>query len=297
MLAPKYWASWIAVLMMASTALIPNRARRMIAKGCVPILRKVGKKPKRITHANLKACFPNMPESERDKIIDAMIFNFLRVGLGMGALACHRRKDIESAININGIEHIERARDQGKPIVFLVPHLIGIEFAGARLSALGLPMMGMVKHHKNPVFNWFTCKQRRRWGGTVYHRDAGLRTLVQGLRRGECFLYLPDQDHGPEKSVFAPFFATHKATLPVIGRLARCGNAVVLPLAIDIAPNEAKMQLNVSAPLELPESMTKQEEAELLNQEMERIIAAHPCQYMWFLKVLQTRQEGESRLY
>ncbi|WP_051216080.1 lauroyl-Kdo(2)-lipid IV(A) myristoyltransferase [Ferrimonas futtsuensis] len=297
MLSPKYWPSWLAVGMMVLLAYLPHRVRYWMARGLARVIRPFCKKPFRIARANLGACFPDMSEAETEAILKKMMFNFSLVGLSMGVLAVKSRKHLEKHIAIKGLEHIERARDQGKPIVFLVPHLWGIEYAGARLSSWGLPMMGMVKHHKNPVFNWLSVRQRCRFGGTVYHRDAGLRTLVQGLRRGESFFYLPDQDHGPEKSIFADFFATQKATLPVIGRLANCGGATVLPLTIGIDKERGNMTMEVFEALDLGTKLSKEAEASLLNHQLERLIGAHPEQYMWFLKVLHTRPEGAKLLY
>ncbi|WP_028114693.1 lauroyl-Kdo(2)-lipid IV(A) myristoyltransferase [Ferrimonas kyonanensis] len=297
MLAPRYWPSWLAVALMCLFAFVPHSVRHWLAKGLTPLVKPFCKKPIRIARVNLKACFPHMSEADTVRIIDNMIYSFVSVGMGMGILAFRSRKVLEKRIQIQGLEHIEAARAAGKPIVFLVPHLWGIEYAGARLSSWGLPMMGMVKHHRNPVFNWFSCRQRCRFGGTVYHRDAGLRTLVQGLRRGESFFYLPDQDHGAAKSIFADFFATSKATLPVIGRLANCGGAEVLPLTVGIDQRRGQMTVEVFEALDLTQTCCKEEEAVLLNQQLERLIACHPEQYMWFLKVLKTRPEGEARWY
>ena len=41
----------------------------------------------------------------------------------------------------------------------------------------------------------------------------------------------------------------------------------------------------------------KENEAIALNKAVEQVILAYPEQYMWFLKVLKTRPEGEESIY
>lgn len=56
------------------------------------------------------------------------------------------------------------------------------------------------------------------------------KTIYSVSTPGYWGYYLPDQDHGPEYSEFADFFATYKATLPIIGRLMNISQAMIIPL-------------------------------------------------------------------
>ncbi|MBY5991844.1 lauroyl-Kdo(2)-lipid IV(A) myristoyltransferase [Ferrimonas balearica] len=294
MLHPRCWGAWIAIGALVVLAYTPIRLRHWVAKATVPLFRPLLKKPTRIAKANLAACYPDMPAVERAALLDELFYTFLMVGMGMGTLAVRDKDYLASKIRFSGMEHVKAAQAQGKPVVFLVPHMFGIEYAGAALSMAGLPMLGMVKHHRNPVFNWLACRQRARFGGKLFHRNAGLTAVIRELKQGYSFFYLPDQDHGADKSEFAPFFATQKATLPVISRIAHCADAVVLPLTVGL--EKMAIEVSIDAPLVL-ERVDKPTEARLLNEQMERLIDRHRGQYMWFLKVLKTRPEGEGRLY
>ena len=67
------------------------------------------------------------------------------------------------------------------------------------------------------------------------------------------FYYLPDEDHGRAESVFTDFYATQKATLPIIGRLAKLGRAVVIPFYTSYNEKTAKYDITFHAPLtEIP---------------------------------------------
>jgi lauroyl-KDO2-lipid IV(A) myristoyltransferase len=155
----------------------------------------------------------------------------------------------------------------------------------------------MAKAHRNELFNWFNNRMRSSQGGNIYMREAGIRALLAELKQGNSFFYLPDEDLGPEQSVFAPFLGTVKATLPVVGRLAQAGNAQVMPVKIGYDDQARCFRLTVM-PAIAPESMQgKENEAIALNKAVEQVITAYPEQYMWFLKVLRTRPEGMPSIY
>ncbi|GAA5189584.1 hypothetical protein GCM10025772_12330 [Ferrimonas gelatinilytica] len=227
-------------------------------------------------------------------MLNRLLHCFLSTALGMGELAVRSREYLSERIQIQGLGHLQRAQDSGKPIIFLVPHMFALEHAGVGLTMMGLPMVGFVKHHRNPVFNWFACRQRIRFGGELFHRDMGIATVIRALKQGNSLFYLPDQDHGPRQSEFAPFFGAQKATLPVISRIARCSGAVILPLSSGYVGDRVQIRIDPALSVE---SLDRYDEARALNQQMERLISRHPDQYMWFLKLLKTRPEGEARLY
>jgi len=72
---------------------------------------------------------------------------------------------------------------------------------------------------------------RVRFGGILVERKEPLRKLIKLIRQGNPFYYLPDQDAG-RKGVFVPFFHEQASTIPMLGKFASMGNAVVIPCRI-----------------------------------------------------------------
>lgn len=64
----------------------------------------------------------------------------------------------------------------------------------------------------------------------MYARNDGIKPFIHSVRQGFWGYYLPDQDYGVEHSEFVDFFATHKATLPAVGRLMKVCRAAIVPL-------------------------------------------------------------------
>ncbi|GIU42989.1 lauroyl-Kdo(2)-lipid IV(A) myristoyltransferase [Shewanella algidipiscicola] len=296
LLHPKLWPTWLAIGVLVIFGAMPARVRDPIARMLAKLVKKVAKKPLRIARANLETCFPEKSQSEISQLLDENIANFVMILLAQSELLIRSSDNLRRRVMLDGFEHVQRARDAGQPVIFIMPHVWGIEYAGLRLN-LELPMVSMAKAHRNTLFDWFNNRMRSSQGGNIYMRDAGIRALLSELKNDNSFFYLPDEDLGPEKSVFAPFFATVKATLPVVGRLASAGNAQVMPVKIGYDQQRRKFQLTVMPAISPDEMQGKENEALALNRAVEQVISAYPEQYMWFLKVLRTRPPGEAPIY
>ncbi|ACA86353.1 lauroyl-Kdo(2)-lipid IV(A) myristoyltransferase [Shewanella woodyi] len=296
LLHPKYWLTWIGILILVIFGLMPAWFRDPLARLLAKLVMKIAKKPLSVARVNLTTCFPDKSSDEIEALIKDNVENFVMILLAQSELLVRSKANIIRRVNLHGFEHVTRAREAGQPVIFIMPHVWGIEYAGLRLN-LELSMVSMAKAHRNGLFNWFNNRMRSSQGGNIYMREAGIRALLSELKNDNSFFYLPDEDLGPDKSVFAPFLGTVKATLPVVGRLAQAGNAQVLPVKIGYDQTSRRYELTVMPAISPDEMQGKENEAIALNKAVEQVIQAYPEQYMWFLKVLKTRPEGESPLY
>ena len=154
----------------------------------------------------------------------------------------------------------------------------------------------MVKPQANALADWLLNVQRLRYGGYVQQRSDGIKPYVRAIRNGYLAYYLPDEDHGPESSVFVPFLGATKATLSGIGTVARLSKAVVVPMNSMYNRKTGQVEIFIESPLaDFPTGDPKQD-AERMNASLERMILRDPSQYMWNLNILRSRPDG-SELY
>ncbi|MCG9696852.1 lauroyl-Kdo(2)-lipid IV(A) myristoyltransferase [Shewanella sp. Isolate11] len=296
LLHPKYWLTWLAIGILVIFGLMPAWLRDPIARLLAKLVKKIATKPLRVARVNLTTCFPEKSDADIEQILQDNIENFVMILLAQSELLVRSTENLRQRVELEGFEHVQQARDAGQPVIFIMPHVWGIEYAGLRLN-IELPMVTMAKAHRNKLFDWFNNVMRSSRGGNVYMREAGIRALLAELKQGNSFFYLPDEDLGPDKSVFAPFFSTVKATIPVVGRLSTAGNAQVLPVKIGYDQLRRKYKLTVMPAIAPEEMQGKENEALALNRVVEQVISAYPEQYMWFLKLLRTRPPGEPSIY
>ena len=125
----------------------------------------------------------------------------------------------------------------------------------------------------------------------MHARQNGIKPFLNTVRRGELGYYLPDEDYGEELSVYADFFATYKATLPGLNKMAKVAKAVVIPMFPRYDAKIGKYQLDIHPPMVLSDN--DEEMARLMNQEIESYVNETPEQYVWILRLLKTRKDGQ----
>jgi lauroyl-KDO2-lipid IV(A) myristoyltransferase len=93
------------------------------------------------------------------------------------------------------------------------------------------------------------------------------------------------------------FFGTQKATLPSLGPLAKASRAKVVPIYGAYRRETGKLTIYVEPAMEDYPTGDPQQDAQRMNQEVEKLINHAPEQYMWTLMLLKTRPPGELRVY
>lgn len=294
-LHPKYWGVWLGVLALVLLAFVPYKLRDKLAvfvgKIVYRYLKKKNKKQYRRADTNLRYCFPDWNADKRSKIIEEMFITVAQTMLGIGEIAIRSVKHLQKRSEFVGLEHIHQAKAAGKNIILLVPHTWAIDASGMILHTHGMPMVSMYNPHRNPLVDWLWNATRERFGGKMHTRQNGIKPFLMDVKKGNMGYFLPDEDFGEELSVYADFFATEKATLPGLNKMARVANAVVIPMFPTYQACKGVYQIEILAPLEF--SGTPEQSAREMNKVIEYFVKKSPEQYVWILRLLKTRRDGQ----
>lgn len=292
-LAPQHWLTWLLLPLVAVIALLPLTVKKWVAKKAAAWL--VKSKPSTCHKAwvNIETCFPDKSHAEKEHILYQSLYTAGVYIMGLPLLTLRSKKWLQQHTDIIGIEHLTKAAQSEQNIILLVPHTWAIDVGAVALSTYGYPVVGFAKKQSSPVSNWLLHRQRVQYGGIIIERDAGVKHFIRAIKSGYLGYYLPDQDHGPDKSVFTSFFATQKATLPGLGQLAKLSGAAVLPMFSFFDVETGRYQLHFKPVMEnLPEDDESQ--ARALNQYIEEVVTPEPHQYMWILQLLKTQIDGRN---
>ncbi|WP_019627539.1 lysophospholipid acyltransferase family protein [Thioalkalivibrio sp. AKL10] len=294
--APRYWGSWLLLGLAWVLQELPRPAVRGLAGGLGRLIRRLAGRSRAVVERNLELCFPAMTAAERAQRLEAYYRYQAQTALDYGLLWFGKPGQHAARIRIEGLEHYERLRSGGTPVIILAPHSLGLDYGGVRMSQM-FDGVSFAKPLKNPVLEWINHRSRTRYSGDIFARDQGLRPAIRQLKRGRFFYYLPDEDLGAEGAVFVDFFGVQKATLTALARLARMSKAAVLPSFAwyDAAADQYVMRL--WPPLEDYPSGDDAVDARQMNAAIERGIEQAPAQYLWSMRLFRTRPEGEPRLY
>ncbi len=293
--APRYWGTWFGIGVLWLITKSPRAVRHALGNGLAALAWKYNKKRRSIVETNLAICFPEKTEEERQALGKKHFQCMGRSFMDMGLIWFAGDEKLLRNIRLEGWEHYQSAREKGKNIILHVAHTAGLEF-GAMAVGSREPGLGPYNAINNELVDYFIAKGRQRFGNAVFERDDGMLAYTRALKKGKLLYTLTDEDHGPKQSVYAPLFNHPKATLPIVGRLARLTNAAVLPTTTWYDKKRHQYVTTIFPELENFPVKSDEKNAQKLNRSLEQLILLAPEEYMWTLRIFRTQEDGR-RIY
>ncbi len=214
--------------------------------------------------------------------------NAAEIGKGAAELAWALYRPVEEVARLvkelDGWEAVERLRSEGRPILFVTPHLGGYDIAGRYLWSR-LPIMAMYRPHKLHWLDEVIREGRNRGaapdGSNVAPATmAGVRMLLRHLRKGGCTVILPDQVPGEGEGEWVPFFGRPAYTMTLTGRLQEASGAAIVFCFAERLPGARGFRLRLRARDE-PLPADRAGAALAVNRGVEELIRMAPSQYLW----------------
>ena len=295
--SPRYWPSWLAVGLIRGLGLLPFPLLWLLGMGLGRLAGRLARERRAVARINLGLCLPEASPGEREALISRH-FGYLGVAaLTQGLVWGASRQRLARLVRIHHRDYFDQARAQGRNLILLVPHFVGLELGGAAFTALVHPGMYMYQRIRDPVIDRQMRASRVRFGALSIERQDDLKGLVREMRRGIPFFYLPDQDAGRQRGIFAPFCGIPAATVPTLGRFAKLADALVLPLFAAYRPWGRGLDLSFGPPLAPFPSGDPARDTATMNGVIEAQVHAMPAQYFWVHRRFKTRPPGEPPLY
>lgn len=253
---------------------------------------------RRIARRNLELCFPQMPSAERQALVREHFQWLGRSLLERGLLWYAPPERLKRLIQVEGDVHFAERSD--KPVMWLVPHFMALDVAGAATQLFQTRRVGSIyQAQSNKVFDDAIRRGRLRFNqGEVFARSERALPLVRAIRKqGYAFFNLPDMDFGRKDAAFVPFFGVPAATLLAPARLARTLGMAVQPVVAEMLPGGQGYRVRFLPPWTDWPSGDDEADAAAMNRWIEDEIRRNPAQYLWVHKRFKTRPLGEPKLY
>ncbi|MCL1077653.1 LpxL/LpxP family Kdo(2)-lipid IV(A) lauroyl/palmitoleoyl acyltransferase [Parashewanella spongiae] len=290
LLHPKFWGVWLGVGLMRLTLLLPLTVQMKIGAAIGRLAQSLISKRVKTAAKNFELCFPDMPESDRKKLLDK---NFEETGKALFDTInawWWTDKRIKKHMKIKGLDNLKDTLASGHGVILFAVHCLPLEM-GARIIGQVNPGVGVYRPHNNPVMEYLQVKGRLRSNkGLVPKRD--IRKMVKCLRGTEMIWYTADQDFGRSSAVFIPFYNVKEAaTITGATTLARLGKAKIVPLFVERDIDDNGYLVEFMPPLENFPGESELEDAVRGNKIIEDLIDRNRPQYMWLHRRFKTRPE------
>lgn len=243
---------------------------------------------------NLRVCFPELTEKERQTLARQSFVYFAQAWLDRSWLWHRSPACIASRVQLKGEV---QSLTTPQPTVVFAPHFVGLDVGWTALTLqLPLKFTTIFTPQSNRTVDAWVAKGRERFGDVrLLRREDGVKPIVSSLRDNALLYLLPDMNFGAKESIFVPFYGEMAATVPSLSRFAKLGRARVVPVTTRMT--EQGYEVTVHAAWQDFPTDDVQADTALMNRRLEDLIATMPAQYFWVHQRFKTRPPGATKIY
>jgi len=243
MLAPRYWLTWLGIGLMWLVVKLPFGMQLAVGRKLGLLFRLFSGYRRTVVQTNISLCFPELDAQQQAQLVKRS-YESLGMSLVETAFAYWANdQEIDRYNTLEGLEHIEAAREQGQGILLLSGHFCSLDFAG-RILARHHPACFTYQKLRNKLID-SAIKKRRTETSEILINRYDTRGFIKALKAGHVVWYAPDQDQSRKNSVFAPFFGIPANTLTSTTKLVKLTGAAVLPFQIQRLPDSRGYLLKI----------------------------------------------------
>jgi KDO2-lipid IV(A) lauroyltransferase len=277
--------------------LLPLGVQAAIGRGLGRVMHALAHSRRRVALRNVELCLPELSVAEREALVREHFQWLARSLLERAVLWYASPERLKRLIQIEGDVHLAETSD--RPVMWLVPHFLAVDVAGAATQLFQTRMVcNVYTAQSNPVLDRALKQGRGRFGrAEMFTRQQSALPMVRAIKRGSAFFNPSDMDFGLRDAAFVPFFGQQAATLLAPSRLARSLGMVVQPVVAETLPGGQGWRVRFLPPWEHWPTDDAGADAAAMNRWIESEIRRCPAQYLWVHKRFKTRPPGSPSLY
>ncbi len=286
---------WFVIGLLHLLTYLPWSWQMQIGRLFGKLMHRLLTSRRHIANVNLKLAFPELSETEREKLC---VDHFISLGQGIMDMSLSwwgSDEKLAALSTIEGIEYLEQGLARKKGLILLGMHFTSLEAGGPTISKLTDGVHVVYRPHKHPLLEHIVAKVRaRRYGKAI--PKTKIRSLIVSLKKGHTVWIAPDQSFQYKNSLSIPFFGVKAPTNPSTSRLAAISNAEVIPF-ITVRLYDEKQRatgylLRFLAPITDFPSDDIEQDTIRTNLIIEQQVKEFPAQYLWTHKRYKNSDES-----
>jgi KDO2-lipid IV(A) lauroyltransferase len=281
----------LLLLTLRGFGLLPLAVGRAVGRTIGRLIYVLGIGPVRVARINLRLCYPEMSESQREALCKGRMLEFGQAFVETPRVWSKSSTWLQNKIvGVEGMALFEAAVADPRGTLLVVPHQGNWEVVGLWVSKQ-TAMTSLYEPPKMPALDRWIKSSREQSGATLVPTDVrGVAALIKALKRGETSGILPDQVPTESGGIMAPFMGIPARTMTLATNLVQRAHCQVLLCAAIREPGGWRLHF-------LPASeavFSDQQEVAVaaLNTDVERLVALAPEQYQWEYKRFRAQPDG-----
>ena len=276
----KYFIQFIFVILSFTIFKIlgPNISSNIGGK----IFEKIGPlfRSKKIILSNIKKVIPNINTENEKKLINSMWNNYGRVFAEYMFIKNFRIGNLESNINIEGQEILDKIKKNNKQVVFISGHLSNFELMALSLEKNNIQLAAIYRPLNNIFLNPIMEKIRKKYicRKQIKKGIGGLKKLIKLKKNNFSTALMIDQR--VSEGILSNFFKEKALTTTIPAQLVKKFNIPVVPVYIERI-KKMNFKIKIKDPIFFSKEKSIQEITDELNIELEKMIIQNPEQWIW----------------
>jgi KDO2-lipid IV(A) lauroyltransferase len=292
---------WLVIAVARALGRLPRALARALVGILTRLLCLVLGRLRRVGERNLELAMPELPPSERDRILRTVFRNLGWQLVEFCRMPRYTAENTRGWIRTEGIEHYVGAEAKGNGVLVLTGHLGAWELSSFYHSLMGHPMGLVIRRLDNRLLDEYVNNIRCLRGNRVLHKDDFARGLLTAMHEGQAVGILMDTNMTPPQGVFVRFFGIEASTASGLARVALKTGAAVLPGFLLWEQTERQYVLRFGPELNLIRTADTENDiltaTQQCNDVLEAWIRRYPDQWLWIHRRWKTRPAGKPGLY
>ena len=290
---PKFFPTWILILLMRIGVFIPFSAQVIIGRTIGKVMYPLMSKLRSTAYSNISHCFPEKKQSQVNTLVKS---HFEAIGISLfetaNAYYASDKKIIKLLTTKNEYFFKDALKQEGG-IILLCAHFMPL-MLGSRALLINHTIANIYRPQNNKLFDQAMVKGYKNHGAVMI-KSKDIRSIIKAINNSLPIWYAPDQDLGEKNSVFALLFGIPTATASATARLAKNNNTRVIPYSF--IRTKKGYEMSFEEPLQNFPSNNPVDDATTTNMILEKQIKKTPEQYLWIHRRFKTRPEGAKNFY
>ncbi|MHB8138192.1 MAG: lysophospholipid acyltransferase family protein [Smithellaceae bacterium] len=272
--------------------IVPLPVKRIVAVGFSRLAYYLLHKHKLIAVHNLTRSFPEKSLTEILQILKTSYASFALTFIEFLQILYLNRDNLNRWVSVKGLEHYDKACNEGKGVLLFTAHFGNWEMGNAALAILSKPPIFMARTLDSPFLEEITTYVRSTLGIGNIHKKNVLHSILSQLRKGQALKLLIDQNVAAREGVFVNFFGRPACATTGIALMALHTGAAVLPIFTTRMPDGTYLT-EVGPQVETVNTGNREHDVLQNTQNYNTIIENHvrkyPGQWLWLHQRWKTK--------
>ena len=222
----------------------------------------------------------NIKNENYEKIISEIWGNYGRIFADYIFLENFRNNKLEKFIKIEGLEVLEKIKEEKKPVIFISGHFNNFELMAMIIEKNKIDVSALYRPLNNIFLNKIMEKIRKKYicKNQIPKGAGSSRNLLKAFNSGSSIAIMIDQRVSEGKKI--SFFKNKALTTTIPAQLIKRFDCKVIPVHIQ-RDNKYYFAINFDEPLKFRSTNNLDEITLNLNLWLENMILKNPTQWIW----------------